>query len=210
MRTEPHEKGLPDDLFWWKSDDGSRVLAFRISFGYCTRGEDLEKHVSRCAGKIKEPFDHTMCFYGVGNHGGGPTRENVESILRLNADPEFPELIFDTPDRFFEQASASGLPFPTVHDELQNHAVGCYSVHSGVKRLNRRTENALNLAEKFCAAARQVTGQEYPENFDLARKAVLFNQFHDILAGTSLEAAYEDARDGFGGRTRAAGKRQGQ
>jgi alpha-mannosidase len=50
-------------------------------------------------------------------------------------------LIFDTPDGFFEQASASGLPFPTVHDELQHHAVGCYSAHSSVKHLNRKAEN---------------------------------------------------------------------
>ncbi len=114
MRPAPHEKGLPGDLFWWESDDGSRVLAFRISFEYCTTGEDLEKHVRRCAGEIKDPFDHTMCFYGVGNHGGGPTRENIESILRLNADPELPELIFGTPDGFFGRMSASGLTFPTV------------------------------------------------------------------------------------------------
>jgi hypothetical protein len=78
------------------------------SSNHCTTGEDLEKHVRRCVGEIKEPFDHTMCFYGVGNHGGGPTRENIESILRLNADPEFPELTFDTPDGFFERASTSG------------------------------------------------------------------------------------------------------
>ena len=88
MRPAPHEKGLPDDLFWWESDDGSRVLAFRIPFEYCTTGEDLEKHVRRCAGEIREPFVHTMCFYGVGNHGGGPTKENIESILRLSSDPD--------------------------------------------------------------------------------------------------------------------------
>lgn len=206
MRPAPHEKGLPDDLFWWESDDGSRVLAFRIPFEYCTTGEDLEKHVRRCAGEIREPFVHKMCFYGVGNHGGGPTKENIESIRRLESDPELPALIFDTPDGFFEQASASGLPFPTVHDELQHHAVGCYSAHSGVKRLNRRAENALISAEKFCAIALQVTGQQYPEDFGRAWKAVLFNQFHDILAGTSLEAAYEDARDGYGEAMSIAGR----
>ncbi len=67
--------------------------------------------------------------------------EHRESILRLNSDPDLPELIFDTPDGFFEQASASGLHFPTVHDGPQHHAVGCYSAHSGVKRLNRKAEN---------------------------------------------------------------------
>ena len=206
MRPAPHEKGLPDDLFWWESDDGSRVLALRIPFEYCTTGEDLEKHVRRCAGELREPFVHKMCFYGVGNHGGGPTRANIESILRLDSDPELPALIFDTPDGFFEGASASGLPFPTVHDELQHHAVGCYSAHSVVKRLNRRAENTLLSAEKYCAIAHRVTGLPYPDDFARAWKAVLFNQFHDILAGTSLEAAYEDARDGFGEAMSIAGR----
>ncbi|NUK30263.1 alpha-mannosidase [Parageobacillus sp. VR-IP] len=198
MRPSPQEKGLPGRLFWWESDDGSRVLTFRIPFEYCTWGKDLEKHVRRCAGELKAPFNDLMCFYGVGNHGGGPTRENIESIYRLNEDPEFPTLIFSTPNRFFEEISKKDLPFPVVHDDLQHHASGCYSVHSGVKKWNRKAENLLIRAEKFSAIASWITGQKYPQDFDRAWKNVLFNQFHDILAGTCIEEAYEDARDMYG------------
>ncbi|HET7628122.1 MAG TPA: glycoside hydrolase family 38 C-terminal domain-containing protein [Bacillales bacterium] len=197
MRPSPQEKGLPGRLFTWESDDGSRVLTFRIPFEYCTWGKELDKHVRRTAGELREPFTDLMCFYGVGNHGGGPTKKNIDSIRRLNEDPNFPRLKFSTPNRFFAELSEADLSYPVVHDDLQHHASGCYAAHSGVKKWNREAENLLVKAEKFASVALWTTGQPYP---DLSRawKNVLFNQFHDILAGTSLEEAYEDARDEYG------------
>jgi alpha-mannosidase len=195
LRPMPHEKGLPNRLFWWESDDGSRVLAFRIMFEYLSWGKEVDTHVERCARELKAPFNEGMCFYGVGNHGGGPTRENIASIHRLNADPDYPTLKFSTTDTFFESVLAQDLPIPVVHDELQHHASGCYAAHSAIKRWNRIAENRLLAAEKFAAVAARVTGQPYP-GAELAQawKDVLFNQFHDIMAGTSLESAYDDAR----------------
>jgi alpha-mannosidase len=199
MRPSPQEKGLPGRLFWWESDDGSRVLAYRIPFEYCTWGKDVEKHVRRNAGELKAPFNDLMTFYGVGNHGGGPTKENIESIKQLNENPTYPTLVFSTVNKFFDDLMVKNLPFPVVHDDLQHHASGCYSVHSGIKKWNREAENALIKAEKFSALADWTTGQEYPAaGYKQAWKNVLFNQFHDILAGTSIEAAYEDARDMHG------------
>jgi alpha-mannosidase len=206
MRPSPHEKGLPGRLFWWESDDGSRVLAFRIPYEYCTWGKELDRHVQRCFDDLKSPFDELMCFYGVGNHGGGPTRENLESIRRMDADPAFPRMIFSTPGRFFDELLAKDLPIPTVHDDLQHHASGCYAAHSGIKRWNRQAEQMLLAAEKFCAIAERVTGQPYPAELERAWKNVLFNQFHDILGGTSLESAYDDARDMHGEAMSIAGR----
>lgn len=198
LRPGPHEKGLPGRLFWWESDDGSRVLAFRIPFEYCTWGKALEQHIRRCASELKPPFDELMCFYGVGNHGGGPTRENIESIQRLNEQPGFPRLLFSTPNRFFDHIREQALPIPVVHDELQHHASGCYAAHAAIKQWNRAAENRLLQAEKWSAIAHWLTGQPYADDFDRAWKGVLFNQFHDILAGTSLEVAYDDARNLYG------------
>ncbi|WP_274362976.1 alpha-mannosidase [Paenibacillus thermotolerans] len=198
MRPMPNEKGLPGRLFQWESDDGSRVLTFRIMFEYCTWGKELDKHIRRCATELKEPFDELMCFYGVGNHGGGPTKENIASIRRLNEDPELPELVFSTPNAFFEEVEKQGLPFPVVHDDLQHHASGCYAAHSGIKQWNRQAENKLIAAEKWSALADWVNRQPYPKEYGRAWKNVLFNQFHDILAGTSIEPAYEDARNMHG------------
>lgn len=198
LRPGPHEKGLPGRLFWWESDDGSRVLAYRVPFEYCTWGKDLEKHVRRCAGELRDPVDEMMCFYGVGNHGGGPTRENIESIGRLDADPSLPTLSFSTPDRYFAAVREKSWPLPVVHDELQHHASGCYAAHSDVKRWNRRAENLLVTAEAWSAVAAAVAERPYPRELAHAWKGVMFNQFHDILAGTSLEAAYDDARNLYG------------
>ncbi len=198
MRPGPHEKGLPGHVFWWESDDGSKVLTARILFEYCTWGKDLDKHVVRCAQQLRDPVDQLMCFYGVGNHGGGPTKENLQSIHRLQQDASLPALIFSTPNRYFAAIKEQDTTLPVVHDDLQHHASGCYSAHSGIKRWNRKAENLLLAAEKWSGIARYVTGQPYPVDFERAWKDVLFNQFHDILAGTSLESAYEDARDFYG------------
>lgn len=197
MRPSPHEKGLPGPLFWWEADDGSRVLTFRILYEY-TVNRGLEKHILRCAQELKTPLDQLMCFYGVGNHGGGPTRENIETIRRLQREAEVPRLVFGSPNEFFETVEPDAAGFPVVHDELQHHASGCYAAHSGIKQWNRRAEHALLAAEKMSALAARVTGQPYPDEFARAWKNVLFNQFHDILAGTSIEAAYDDAREAYG------------
>lgn len=208
MRPHPHEQRLPSRLFWWESDDGSRVLTFRIPFEYCTWGKELRQQVERCAAELRPAVPELMCFYGVGNHGGGPTRENIESIRVLSADPAYPRLVFSTPSRYFQAVQGLTSSLPVVHDELQHHASGCYAAHSGIKRWNRQAENALMAAEKMCSLANRVTGLPYPGDFGHAWRGVLFNQFHDILAGTSIEPAYDDARNLYGEALAIAARNQ--
>jgi alpha-mannosidase len=197
MRPGPHEKGLPARSFEWESTDGSRVKTFRIPFEYCTTGKDLEPHVRKVTTEVRPPQDRLMCFYGVGNHGGGPTKENLESLRRMQQDSSLPALKFSTPNRFFK--AIENLELPVVHDELQHHASGCYAAHSGIKREMRRAEFALLGAERFSALAARVVGTPYPKaDLERAWHDVLFHQFHDILAGTSLESTYDDSRDELG------------
>lgn len=207
MRPSPHEKALPGRLFWWQSEDGSRVLAFRIPFEYCSWGKELDLHVERCAAEIKSPVEALMCFYGVGNHGGGPTQENLASLHRLQLRPDLPHLVFGTMEGYFNEVESQGWDLPVVTSDLQHHASGCYAAHSEVKRWNRRAENLLLSAEKWAAAAQVWASQPYPlADFRQAWKNVLFNQFHDILAGTSLETTYEDARNLYGEAQALAGR----
>jgi alpha-mannosidase len=147
---------------------------------------------------MRNPVNEFMCFYGVGNHGGGPTKENLASIHRLNDDPNYPNVVFSSPEAFFHSVEGKQWLLPIVHSDLQRHAVGCYAAHSGIKRWNRLAENRLVAAEKWSVLADKFAGQPYPVDFERAWKSALFNQFHDILAGTSLEQAYDDARDTFG------------
>ncbi len=87
---------------------------------------------------------------------------------------------------------------------MQMHAVGCYTVVHSLKTSMRRAENAAvqagALVEKWPADA----GKDAPKRLDEAWRHILFNQFHDILAGSSIEPAYEDSRDQLGLATAVA------
>ncbi len=199
MRPGPHEYRLPAPVFWWESADGSRVLAYRLPHEYCAPREDLGHHLDKSIAQLPERWDEMMAFYGVGNHGGGPTRENLDSIRRLDGVGAMPALRHSTPEQFFARVRDSGRDIPVVRDDLQHHAVGCYAAHSGIKRWNRRAENALAAAEAWAAVAAIQIGQAYPRaDLNRAWKQVLFNQFHDTLGGTAIEPAYRDARNQLG------------
>lgn len=193
MRPMPLEKGLPGRIFRWRSMDGSEVMTYRIPYEYCSWGRDLEKYTDRLKCELEDGEDELMMFYGVGNHGGGPTRENIASIHALDQRPDMPVMKMGTMERFFDTVKGNGKEYPVYIGDLQHHASGCYSVMSRVKQENRRAENKLVEAEGWSAIAQVVEGQPYPDNFAGAWKGVLFNQFHDILAGTSIPSAYEDA-----------------
>jgi alpha-mannosidase len=198
LRPGPHELALPGPLFWWESTDGSRVLAYRIPHEYASAGTDLGYQVDKSLAQLPPEQAELMVFYGVGNHGGGPTRANLDSIRRLNAMDGLPRLECSSPRAFFDRVSANG-DIPVHQGELQHHCVGCYTAHSGVKQWNRRAENALQRAEKWAVVADVVAGLRYPlAELTEAWKLTLFNQFHDTLAGTAIEPAYDDARDQLG------------
>lgn len=196
MRPGPHEKDLPGHVFRWQSPDGSEVTAYRIPFTYCTSPEQLPEHLARCRALEQDGIDEFMCFYGVGNHGGGPTRENLRLIAEQFESNGETITAHSSPADYF--AAIHDADLPTVTGDLQMHAPGCYAAHSGVKRWNRIAENRLLAAEKLGTLANWIAEQDYPTDLGRAWKSVLFNQFHDILAGTSLEAAYEDARNDYG------------
>ncbi|HSK51537.1 MAG TPA: glycoside hydrolase family 38 C-terminal domain-containing protein [Clostridia bacterium] len=205
MRPGPHEMRLPAPIFWWESPDGTRVLTFRLPHEYCAPREDLGYHLDKSIAQLPERWTEMMAFYGVGNHGGGPTRENLDSIRRLDGAGAMPRLRHSTPARFFEAVRASGADLPVVREELQHHAVGCYAAHSGIKRWNRRAENILAAAEAWAAVSERIAHVPYPHgDLNRAWKQVLFNQFHDTLGGTAIEPAYDDARDQLGEATSIA------
>jgi len=199
MRPMPHEKGLPGRVFWWCSPDGTKVLTYRIPYEYCSYPGDIEKYFERLKGEFLEDTQDLALFYGVGNHGGGPTKANIESIIEVGSREQASyDVSMSTLKDFFANLRENGSEYPVVHDDLQHHASGCYSVHSQIKKYNRLSENHLLAAERFCTIAHVLKKQAYPDDFERAWKNVLFNQFHDILAGTSLVSAYEDARNAHG------------
>ena len=200
MRPGPHEKELPGNLFRWRSPDGSEVLAWRIHDRYNVDRVDLLPHhidelVTRCA---RAGVAHVMCFYGVGNHGGGPTRSLIEWILANRTSLPGCTLEFSTTRRFFDAVKPHAASLPVVEDELQMHSIGCYSVVREVKAGVRRAEHLAAMTrrvlERFPGS---VTAGARPTLTEAWRR-ILFNEFHDIYDGTSVPDAYVDARDQLG------------
>jgi alpha-mannosidase len=123
--------------------------------------------------------------------------KKTSTASKLREDPAMPELVLSSPDQFFEMCCQRAA-FP---GGARRSAAPCQRLLRGPfwrQALEPHGRKPLLAAEKFSALAERVTGQPYSKEFERAWKNVLFNQFHDILAGTSLEVAYDDARDQYG------------
>ena len=200
MRPGPQEKTIPADLFWWESPDGSKVLTYRIPISY-NETQSVDRRVEQILERFQdEPMKSFMAFYGAGDHGGGATKENIKSIEALKTESGAPVVFFSTMERYFDEIDKKNLDLPTVKEDLQHHSQGCYTAEMNIKKGNRQSEAALITAEKVAALGAMAWGAKYPKNeFSSAWQRVLFLQFHDSLAGTSLPEHYtETAREGYG------------
>ena len=194
LRPGPKEKDL-GPLFWWESPDGSRVLAYRIPHEYCAPKDDIGEHVEKAVATLPEDGEEWAVFYGVGNHGGGPTIANLEQIRLHGGEPL---LARARCARFFDSVGREPR-HPGDRRRAPVPRPGCYTTHSGIKRWNRRAENLLHARGEVERVADSLGAQQYPaEQLREAWKLLLFNQFHDTLAGTSIAPAYDDARDQLG------------
>ncbi|NSW95658.1 MAG: alpha-mannosidase, partial [Bacteroidales bacterium] len=206
MRPMQNEKSLPSNLFWWEGPDGTRILTYRIPVSYVDRG-DVRTRIEQVISQLKDyPAKSFMVYFGAGDHGGGATKENISSIQLLQSEKGAPAVFFSTPSDFFKEVRKdSDLSLPVVSDELQHHAVGCYTAEAEIKKKNRLSETMLVTAEKITAVGSVVWGCNYPmDEFTNAWKRVLFLQFHDSLAGTSVPGHSKTAEEGFGAAIDAA------
>lgn len=185
-------------MFWWEGPDGSRVLALRISGSY---NGDTDVIRPRLKEAFAPGFDDAAFLFGVGDHGGAATKEQIRKILEMRKDPSLPELRWSTLESFFAVAEKSPAfaSLPVIKGELEHHARGCYSAYGEGKILNRRAERWLVEAETISLTANRLVSHPYPaEGYSEAWWKTLFGQFHDLLAGTALYSDYQDARDSVG------------
>ena len=196
MRPGEHEKALNADAFVWEGVDGTRIPVFRIPFAYCGDWGDreLSRRLDVLTERVEEKDEPYMLFYGVGNHGGGPTIANLRAVVRYTEQDE--SLRFGQPGDYFDYVEKNDALHLTVKGDLQHHAIGCYSACRAIKRDNRRAENRLLAAEKWMTAAMSLMNlKDYSDKLRTAWADVMFNQFHDIMGGCAIKAAYEDARE---------------
>lgn len=198
MRPGEHEKHLDTDLFRWTSPDGSSVLTYRIGEPYCSNfdsDQERDEHIEGSDRNHRPDRPERMFFYGVGNHGGGPTIKNIESLRRLRESGKA-DVIFCDPERYFSDAEKLyGGEIPVYTEDLQHHASGCYAAVSEIKNFNRRGEMNLLAAEVYATLAAKLTRSKIPTaKLEYAWRNVCFNQFHDSLGGCSIKEVYDDAR----------------
>ena len=202
MRPGPHENAEIPNMFMWESLDGTRIPTFRIpaESGYgANSAEDISRTRDFSEKLMAEENHGMMIFYGVGNHGGGPTRRCIEYLESQLKKDGYHDMIFSSPDAFFEAHCLEKVELPIWKDDLQHHASGCYSATSLVKQLNRRLENSLYFSEAFATVASKTAGmRDRTEDFKEAWRDVCFNQFHDILCGCSIMEAYDDVNATMG------------
>lgn len=202
MRPSPREKPMETDLFNWVSPDGSSVLTYRILDPYCFNFSDeeaLQERLDYLQEQSAADIPQLPVFYGVGNHGGGPTIRNLEVLRDYQAaHPEITMIYSDVKD-FFDAVRASGVPVREHHDDLQHHASGCYAAVGPIKNGIRRSEVNLIAAESYSMLASQLCGKKARNAaFADAWRTVCFLHFHDSMDGCSIKEVYDDAANMYG------------
>ena len=194
---------FPYKLFWWESPDGSRLLTyFPHEYGSPIEADLMAKDLSEWAPALYGPkltdTPEMMHLYGVGDHGGGPTRTMLDNATRLMApNAVFPKLEFSTATAFFDDLDKKlpGMKVPVWDDELyfQYHR-GVFTTQADTKQRIRRSEETLLNAEKVSSLA-FLYGRPYPQDdMERAWRRLLFDQFHDVMPGSGIAVNYLDAK----------------
>jgi alpha-mannosidase len=225
--VENETNPLPLKLFWWRAPDGSRVLTYIphdyvLGINPVDIASDLARAVNMNPGQ-----DEMLHLYGpsFGRLSVITARENLDSGVRwMRPDKVYPGLEFGTAEAFFKaeadkiapdspmwnyHTAAAGdttLPLsvpgkvrvPTWNDELYlEHHRGAYTTQANQKRNMRESEEWLLNAEKYSSLA-WLANQPYPATeLTEAWKKVLFNQFHDVAAGSAIASVYHDAQKDY-------------
>ena len=197
MRPDSREMELPANVFRWRGyKNGPVVLTSRIP-GYQTNTDLHIDYIHRCIAHMPDGLDDAICLVGIGDHGGGPTEQQIALCREYkDAIPGW-QIAFSSISRYFNAVRPHIDKLPIVTGDLQPHAVGCYSVYRPVKTALRRAEQLLAQAE-IAAAPDDVTALHD------AWKRVAFNHFHDTLGGTSIPSGYTAALDQLSGASATA------
>ncbi len=217
---------LPLKLFWWESPDGSKVLTY-FPHDYANGNLDptrLGKDLAQ-ARQFSPGMMQMMDLYGIGDHGGGPTRAMLDEGLHwMEPGKVIPKGEFGTAQSYFTGIEgklnpdsptwnyktlakgdtalptppAAEISVPTWKDELYlEYHRGVFTTQADQKRNMRNSEEWLLDAEKYASLA-WLDGQAYPEKvLTDGWKHVLFNQFHDLAAGSGIATIYKEAQKDY-------------
>ena len=216
---------LPFKLFWWESPDGSKVLTYFPHDYANTNLNPVRLSVDLAqARKFAPGMTDMMDLFGVGDHGGGPTRAMLDEGLHwMPSSKVVPKMQFGSAQPWFSaiekqlapqspewdyRSIAQGyhepplvdgaIDIPTWKSELYfEYHRGVFTTQAQHKRnMRESSEWALN-AEKYASLA-WLDGNEYPgDALTEDWKKITFNQFHDLAAGSGIGVIYQDAQKDY-------------
>ncbi|MDD2214563.1 MAG: glycoside hydrolase family 38 C-terminal domain-containing protein [Oscillospiraceae bacterium] len=198
IRYYYHCRGLDEPITLYRFRNGaSEVLAYREPYWYnaavTPRAAIGLPLLTKSCGGLKTG----LAMYGVGDHGGGPTRRDIEAALDMQSWPLFPRIRLGTLHDFFKIAQAAQLELPVIEREMNPTHSGCYTSQSRLKAANRSMERLLwdtqLLDAQFSASQAAPAASANEEQFEKAWQAVLFTHFHDILTGSCTRDSREYA-----------------
>jgi alpha-mannosidase len=184
--------------YWWEGQDGTRILAISTpTYNGDIRARDLVETAIRA--RLHGQVD-SLHFHGIGDHGGGPARQNLDALRRLQKRSLLPAAECSTLARFTQRLLDAGTALPVQQGESRTIFEGCYTTHGDIKRYNRQGETLLCTADTLAVLA----DLPNPEQLQPAWRTVLFNQFHDILDGSGIHETYEKCATDFAEVSKAA------
>lgn len=206
---------FPYDTFIWKGIDGSRVLVhFNRTHVWPDPGALRENLLDKGSNTIQERAvsRKRLISYGFGDGGGGPEFGMIEVAERLKDLEGMPRTSHTTVSRFMQELEES-LVEPSVYSGelyLELHR-GTLTNQHVIKRNNRKAEFALRDLEYMTVRAAVEEGKAAgAESIDPLTNEMLVNQFHDILPGTCIPRAHDEAIEAVGHIIEQAGKMTGE
>ncbi|MDF2716410.1 MAG: alpha-mannosidase, partial [Paenibacillus sp.] len=183
-RPDQKDCELPGDEVRWIGYDGSEVMVHRAYKAYLSgRGK---AHL-KVEGWMQDHPDKTegLVLWGIGNHGGGPSRIDLNNLQELKERTEAFDIVHSTPEAYFAELRSSGKELPAHEQDLNAWAVGCYTSQIVVKQKHRKLENELYAVEKMMSAYSLQNYGPYPRReLEEATVDLMISEFHDILPGT--------------------------
>lgn len=180
--------------FVWEGMGGGRLKVAHPHSYNSLLGEarqKIEAEIERTGG------EDVLVLWGVGNHGGGPSRKDLQDIADLveaRKDISFKHI---WPENYFEQTE--GKELKSVKGDLYPCFPGCYTSQIEIKQAHRRLENLFYETEKLAAYAAVCGMSEYPaEELSKIQEILLFSEFHDILPGTSIKRVMNESLGNMG------------
>jgi alpha-mannosidase len=188
--TFPDGSAMPSGRFVWHGLGDATIVAYNNP---APGGLDDAVATIHAALAMDTP-EPLLVWFGLGDHGGGPSRNALLALQALLDAPNPPDVHFSRFDDYF-----AGKPQPTTvrRGELQHVFAGAYCNAAEVKRSNFDAQRALVDAEKFDVLASAIARPTAaPPALDDAWRTLLLNQHHDTISGTAIRASLEAAAEG--------------